>query len=508
MKAIKAGLFFILIYLFSFTGCSNYYHDLYLNVNSKILSDSTISFFSFHPEENPELNTEIEARINNKPSEIILIAPVGSNITANKLKSRFASEGLVYVEGNIQTSGSNEHLYNDPDDPVTYEVVSANGKNRKKYTVKVLEHSPRMYVNPSASGSGDGSTWINAFNSLQEAIDTAEFFPESKAKEIWIAAGTYKPGITNNAEDYFILSANTSYIGGFAGNETDKNQRNISQNKTIISGNLGGGQYSRNLFGSFDDNTACVITKDISFDGIEFVSAKASSAGIRKFGAGINVFLDSEAALKITNCSFDDLEGGAVFVLNGSAVFSDTVFSSITAAENFGAVYIYGENAEITGTVFKDINGSALSINASAVVIEKTQFKNITGMGASSQALYINSTSTSDSVTIKNISIDGVKNGRGMYITSYNSLLITDSEVNNCNITGHGGGLYFNNFGQAEISSTNFTNTKAVTGGGIFYIGAENNTSLLLIDIKIDYASINSIPHPQIHLEGENITVR
>ena len=507
MKAIKLSLFFILICLFFFAGCTNHYHDLYFDINSRKLSDSTITFFSFHPQDNPGLNSEIEARINNKTSQITLITPVGSNITANKLKSRFASEGLVYVNGKIQTSGSDEHLYNNPDAPVTYEVVSANEKSRKRYTVRVLEHSPLIFVNPAASGSRDGSTWGNAFNNLQEAIDLAECFPESRQKEIWIAAGTYRPSTTNNIEDYFILSANTSYIGGFAGNETDKSQRNIQANRTIISGSLSGGQYSYNLFGSFDGDIVHVITKDVYFDGIEFVSAKASLAtDIRKLGAAINVLFDPEAVLKIVNCTFNDLEGGAIFALNGGIVFSDTVFSNITAAENFGAVYINGENTEITGAVFKDIKGSALSISSTKITINNAEFKNITGTGANNQALYI----TADNASVKNVNIDGVKNGRGIYAVSYNNLLISESQIMNCAITGHGGGLYLNNYGQAEISFTDFIYTTAVIGSGIFYIGNkdEKKSSLLLIDIQYDYAPVNSASHPQMHFIGENITVR
>ena len=506
MRMIKNNLLFILMCLFSFAGCSNYYYDLSVNNNKKSLSDPAITFFSFHPDENSVLSVELEARIKQDTSEIIIIAPVGSNITANELNSRFTTEGLVYVNGKMQISGSNEHLYKDS---VVYEVKSANGKNKKKYTVTVREHNSTIYVNTNASNNGDGSSWTRAFKSLRDAIELAELFPESKSKEIWIAAGTYKPGAGNNTEHYFPLTANTSYIGGFAGNETNINQRVISFNRTIISGDLGSGKYSYNLFGSFDDNIVNSINRDITFDGIEFMSAKASSElDIRKFGTAINVFLDSEAALKIVNCVFNILEGSAIFALNGNAFLTDTVFNNITANDIFGAVYIDSENAEVKGCVFKNITGSALSINGSIVSVENTQFSNITGAGAGSQALFVNSTSTDGSVIIKDLIIDGVSGGRGIYVTSYNSVLITETEIHDCSVASHGGGIYLNNFGQAEISFTDFFNTTAIIGGSIFYMGEEENSSLLLIDIRIDYAAIKNQSHQQMHLDGENITVR
>ena len=503
MKVIKFTFLFVLINLFFFIGCNNYYNNLYIEINKKELADPTITFFSFHPDENPDLDEEIEGRINNKTNEIFVIMPVGSTLTAAKINPRFSAEGLVYVNGKIQKSGTDGHLFNVA---VKYNVVSANEMNNKTYTVKMLECNSIIFVNHLAEGSEDGSTWEDAFTNLRQAFELAALFPDSKLKEIRIAKGEYKPSEQNNTEDYFLLSANTSYIGGFAGNETNLNDRNISANKTIISGDLGNGQFSHNLFGNFDGNIINSIGKNITFDGIEFTNANAASAaGIRKQGAAISVSLASDAALIIKNCAFIDIKGCAVFTLEGNTVITNTVFQNIQTAENFGAVLLYGESAEISNCKFLNIEGSALSVSVSTLTAENTEFKNITGTGES-QAFFV---TANESAIIKKINIDGVSNGRGIYAASQNFILITESEIKNCAISSHGGGIYLNNYGQAEISFNSFTDTSAVIGGGIFYIGNNDiyNSTLMLINNKYDN-TIVTYPHPQMHLIGENITVR
>ena len=44
------------------------------------------------------------------------------------------------------------------------------------------------YVNYAAVGANDGTTWANAYPSLQTAIENA-----ASGSQIWVARGTYKP---------------------------------------------------------------------------------------------------------------------------------------------------------------------------------------------------------------------------------------------------------------------------------------------------------------------------
>jgi len=305
-------------------------------------SDAKINAFSFHPDENSGLADEVEGRIDQNAGTITVFAPIGSGITARTMIPRFRAIGQVEVEGIAQTSGITGQRF---DAPVVYEAVSANGINRKTYTVTVRELQTTIFVNQNAYGMGDGTSWQDAFRELRAACEAAAEFPEDVLKEIWIAAGTYKPSTSANSDEYFLLAANTNYIGGFAGSETAKSHRNVAANKVIISGELGGGVYSSNLFGAFNGNTAATVNGDLFFEELEFKSARAGGSGDRQQGGAICAALSSGSELRITGCEFNDLQansGGAVYVNGGGLIISSAKFDDVIS-DNYdtetGSVY-------------------------------------------------------------------------------------------------------------------------------------------------------------------------
>ena len=75
-----------------------------------------------------------------------------------------------------------------------------------------------VYVDQSASGTNDGSSWVNAYTELQDAL-----LISNAGKEIWIAKGTYSPGTSRTSR--YHLYRTYKFYGNFAGNETSKNQR-------------------------------------------------------------------------------------------------------------------------------------------------------------------------------------------------------------------------------------------------------------------------------------------
>lgn len=95
------------------------------------------------------------------------------------------------------------------------------------------------YVDTDATGANNGSSWNDAYVSLQDALAVAGW-----QDTIWVAEGTYYPdegsGQTNNdrTSTFAITNQKLVVAGGFVGTETSFDQRDWINNKTILSGDL------------------------------------------------------------------------------------------------------------------------------------------------------------------------------------------------------------------------------------------------------------------------------
>ncbi|MCD9616182.1 T9SS type A sorting domain-containing protein [Chryseobacterium gleum] len=159
-----------------------------------------------------------------------------------------------------------------------------------------------LYVNSSATGSNNGLSWANAYTDLQTAMSNAIY-----GDEIWVAAGVYKATSTTDRTISFNMKNGVSLYGGFSGTETSIGQRNISQNPTTLSGDIG-------AIGDSSDNTNTILkiintTSGLTVDGFRFISGRAGGAG----GISLN---NNTGIINIKNCYFYDNQGsaaGAIF---------------------------------------------------------------------------------------------------------------------------------------------------------------------------------------------------
>jgi len=87
-----------------------------------------------------------------------------------------------------------------------------------------------IYVNLNATGQNDGSSWINAFSNLNNALTTAQY-----GDEIWVAKGAYFPYPASPILS-FVLVSGTKLLGGFNGTETSVDQRDWASHETILYG--------------------------------------------------------------------------------------------------------------------------------------------------------------------------------------------------------------------------------------------------------------------------------
>lgn len=93
-----------------------------------------------------------------------------------------------------------------------------------------------IYV--TQNGTGNGSSWQNAQSDLVSALAKAR--PNT---QIWVAKGIFYPTQCTNCgvpdrRKSFNIPEGVSLIGGFNGNETLATQRDLKNNKTILSGDI------------------------------------------------------------------------------------------------------------------------------------------------------------------------------------------------------------------------------------------------------------------------------
>ncbi|MEM1084455.1 MAG: right-handed parallel beta-helix repeat-containing protein [Verrucomicrobiota bacterium] len=227
-----------------------------------------------------------------------------------------------------------------------------------------------LHVDQSIGVPGDGSSWAQAFATLQDALDGAV-----SGQMILVAGGTYYPdegsGVANNDRGAtYGLRNGVSILGGYP---NGGGARNFASNPTILSGDIdkndagapsGGNSYTV-VTASGRDSTAVI-------DGF-IIEGGLADSGVGDFdtppNAGGGIFID-EGSPTVLNCiirgNFGD-SGGGVFVTGTcSPVFTNCVVSG-NSTGGFGGGFQLRSNADalITNTTFSGnsagTNGGAMS---------------------------------------------------------------------------------------------------------------------------------------------------
>src|SRR6516225_1310524 len=89
-----------------------------------------------------------------------------------------------------------------------------------------------IYVNQNAPANSaqSGTSWANAFTSLQDALASAQNAQPTAASPvaIWVATGTYVPTTNFDRGMSFFMFDNLRILGGFRGTESSDTQRMYS----------------------------------------------------------------------------------------------------------------------------------------------------------------------------------------------------------------------------------------------------------------------------------------
>ena len=129
-----------------------------------------------------------------------------------------------------------------------------------------------LYVDSAAAGDHTGINWENAFNEIQTAFDTANFY--TLIEEIWVAKAKYYPTDENDRTISFILPDSVLLASGFLGFERQYSERNVDTNRAILSGDIG-------VVGDTSDNSYHVIfnpptSSGAQLDGLIIEDGRAS----------------------------------------------------------------------------------------------------------------------------------------------------------------------------------------------------------------------------------------
>jgi hypothetical protein len=305
-----------------------------------------------------------------------------------------------------------------------------------------------VYVTVDGSGDFTGSSWGNATNDLQNAING------TNVQQVWVASGTYKPihpadnlNVIDSSSvlNAFVLKANVEIYGGFAGTETMLTQRDSSRitNKTILSGELGA---TNNVY----DNAYHVVISagDVGtaeINGFSIVNGFAAQNNViqvsqhpitENSGGGIYNVSSSPVLTNLTiSGNGGTLGGGGIFNVSSSPVLTNVTISENIAISSGGGGGIWNQSSSpiLTNVIIKDnvsqYNGGGMYNSSSSPLLTNVTISG--NQGVQGGGIY-NATS---SPILTNVTISG-NSGSGIYNDSSSS-----PQIRNAIIYGNSGGI-------------------------------------------------------------------
>ena len=210
-----------------------------------------------------------------------------------------------------------------------------------------------VYVDASATGANDGTSWADAYTSLRTAVDTAP-----AASQIWVASGTYVPGTTRT--DSFVLKEGMKLYGGFTSGMSTLAERDWDANPTVLSGEIQGDAYHTN-------NSYRIVVANTNgvMDGFVLSGGYADGAAPYADGSAVYAsYVGRQTASPnwpqtIANCTFTNNyaagDGGAIWANYSSLVVSNCLFVSNSSAKNGGVAYFNQVNNSRTTLIYDSI---------------------------------------------------------------------------------------------------------------------------------------------------------
>jgi predicted outer membrane repeat protein len=342
-----------------------------------------------------------------------------------------------------------------------------------------------IYVDGSASGSNNGSSWADAYNYLQDALAAC-----STGDEIRVAQGTYVPdhgagSTSGDQQATFQLRTRVTIKGGYAGStELLPDARDISTYESILSGDLDGDDGPVGDASDLcddpnrDDNSYHIVTGSGTCGSAVLDGFTITGASGGFYGGGM---YNDSGTPTVCNCTFRAnaaLEGAGMYNFKSSPIVTDCIFSmNCTKWWGAGMSNIRDSSPTITGCTFSGNyagldGGGIYNYRSSTKVTDCTFSENSAEYGGGM------ANCRSSGVTVANSTFNenyGSLGGGGMDNCEDSCLIVTACEFTKN--TGNSGGGMCNANSSPTVTNCVFFGNEATYGGAI----STKNDSLLTL---------------------------
>ncbi|MDT7831221.1 choice-of-anchor Q domain-containing protein [Flavobacteriaceae bacterium S356] len=319
-----------------------------------------------------------------------------------------------------------------------------------------------LYVDSNASGANNGSSWTDAYTSLESALARQGC---TGVTEIRVAGGqTHTPstsrectGCTTSRDYYFLLNTNITLKGSYTANTSNPEERDYS-NPTMLSGDIG-------IEGDVADNTYHVlVTRNLTaaaeIDGFTITQGNADDTTsatntiddvtvYKSSGGGMYNGSSSPSMSRIIFMANKARYGAGMYNRDGSPEINNTIFTgNISSFRGGGMFNTTSSSPRIINTIFNanealDYGGGMYNTHSNVSIINSTFFNNTltTTQGQSS-------------------------GGGGMYNTSNSSITLHNTVLYGNGATTQGREDIFNGSGSSTTNTSSHNFSQNYTSSG------------------------------------------